>query len=246
MKRTFTFIVMVLSVLLLGCSQKTITTSNKPQANARPTSTVVTKQTAGDRVQFINGVKELIATHPDKSCQQKMSELLKTGKLFIEPNPTVGSLMTTAIKVDNPPELMIRLVINPSFLTTSHLPEQYQKIGRYSEIYHEFIHVSNHFNGKFPLDANVTSWSQEKQAEYYWLSEQDAHIKTWQFLKSNNASIVLMKDQADITTKGEKSAVLDVLFNSMQQTYPSNMVNSFLPTWRELCEKAKNDARVKV
>jgi hypothetical protein len=168
----------------------------------------------------------MIQAHPDQQFRSDMTTWYKSGRYLIDVVPELPGDLGSEYQclADDPKSCWPVLLISSQFFASTSLepitpPEkeaQAIRLEKYAALYHEYIHLKNHFAGKYPLNSGINKKPVEEQAAYHWGTEWDAFTGQWQFLKRMGAEYVFFNSPS--AALGE-AAFLEKFYKNLQK-YP--------------------------
>ncbi len=178
-------------------------------------------------------VLDLYLTHPDPNCQRDMTAWLKSGQVIIVVESNLHGDMGTRIMIDSDTgEEVVTVVAPTDFLTsTKTIREGDIRLEKFTGLYHEYIHIQNHFNGQYPLNKRLKTLPIEEQAKYIWGTEFVAYRSQWQFLKQHHGEHLMLLP-SEIAAKGELKAVADEVLKNIKK-YDLPNIDKLIPYWEK-------------
>jgi hypothetical protein len=168
--------------------------------------------------------EQLYLIHPDEQCRRDMTEWLTTYKVMID---VVDEQANPAATLDSSIEYQTGLKRNvpvitftKDFFSTTRVEDDNDIVlYKYAAMYHEYVHIRNHINGKWLLPAPTNLISEKPldvQAKYFWGTEYDAYHSEWEFLKKYHGSHLMIPDSV-VAQIGENQAFAAYLLDRIQK-----------------------------
>ena len=153
-----------------------------------------------------------------------MAKWFSDGSLVVEVVDRLGAHQALSVEMyydTNLKKDLLKLIVPKDFTTyTTAEKDEDIMLEKYMVLYHEYIHLKNHFNGIWPImgqDDEFIKKSMEAQAKYFWGNEYEAYKAQWGFMKRYQESR-LMISRKDVAEKGEHKAWLDFFINILLET----------------------------
>jgi hypothetical protein len=188
----------------------------------------------------------LAALHPDSQCRKDMTQWLGERKIRMQVSPDVYLLQTSMASESGKMNVSWPTLFIAEDYTRTTMVDNNDDIllEKQSDLYHEYVHFRNHFDGRYRLDNQIENQPIAQQAVYFWNTEYDTCLEEWGFLKRMQATRVRPGYQKAIQQKGEQLGFLDGFYSSLKKTYPSDKVGKYQEFWDKLyLEKARALAR---
>jgi hypothetical protein len=147
-------------------------------------------------------VTNMILNHPDVALRNQMGDWIKNKRMLIVVEEGIGELGSEyRCDATNPNSCWPVLLVRPDFLQSTFVPPMSDKVlerraiqaEKLGNIYHEYVHLKNHFAGKYRLDGGINKKSLREQARYYWGTEKEAYRGQWLFLKAIGMEFVFFQ-----------------------------------------------------
>lgn len=181
-------------------------------------------------------VVQMYQNHPDEECRTNMTKWLEQKQVKIRVDEKEKLLQTSLCKPDmDQPGLIPCVKVNPRFLLLSWAKDSSRlELEHFNGLYHEHIHIRNHFNGINRFDN--PSFVPEIAAKDAWESEYSAGMAEYTFLKKQNA-LDLWIDQRVINTEAELKTWVEMYYGRLQKSYNQEQVANFKPVWDKLFQQ---------
>ncbi len=188
-------------------------------------------------------LRDLIKNHPDEELRAELDRWIREGAVYLteqlEGRPAEMVVGLVPVGADHKPVVMM----NPEWLTGT-AGRDATTDRRYKElvVYHEYIHLKDHFNGTHPLmlmsiDPIRAQAERVERAQSIWIAEYRAVRAEWEYAKRMGLQ-ELMSDilRATVEFGGEERGVLEAFHRRLtsNQSRVTSTPDLFRATWDDM------------
>lgn len=188
-------------------------------------------------------IRQLVGSHPNTELRTVLGNWLRQGTVKIFVDPKVQFLAANLGHYQDKPQTKFPVIaVNPEYSYITDVKRDSDiLVKRYLQIYHEYIHIKNHFSGKFPLGGNDEGRTVSQQAKFYWDAEWDASVQHWALARTLRAMHVLNQGTPKQGFSNESLWLLQGFYEGLLGVYPADKVKVYKPFWEKFYQQRKQE-----